>query len=81
MAPPIVTGLAVTDDGSTYVTTNGGANHTDRFLSIAALGQQWKREALPSGLVQNAFLYGGGGERLVFWHGDGFTMAFVDALQ
>ena len=73
----VVNGLALTDDGRTYVTTADNRNHTWRFLSIGGPDQTWIQPSLP-GQFGRAFLYGAEGDRLVFYHRDRFTVAFVN---
>lgn len=66
------------DDGSAYGTAYSGSTLKTRLFSIGAPGEQWKTERIP---VQNGYLYGGDGERLVFSNGSRFRMAFVDVSQ
>lgn len=75
----VVTGLALTDNGSTYVTVNDTKNHTWRFLSIAAPDKQWTVETLPDQL-RRADLYGGEGRRLAFHPPDHLTLIFADVV-
>jgi hypothetical protein len=61
----VVTGLALTDNGRTYVTTSDAKNHSWRLLSISAPGEQWKEVPLPDRL-KKAFLCGSKGGSLAF---------------
>jgi len=63
----VVVGLALTDEGRTYVSTNDKSNHARRLLSIAAPDQSWVQGSPPSQLGRT-WLYGADGDRLVFFH-------------
>jgi hypothetical protein len=73
-----VTGLAVLDNGRTYVTTSDDRNRVWKFLSISGPAEQWMPVSLTDDL-KRAFLYGGEGERLVFYRPNS-TMTFIHAL-
>jgi hypothetical protein len=75
-----VTGLALMDNGRTYVTTFDSTSHASRFLSIGAGGGQWSTAPFPGGITK-ATLYGGGGKRLVFRSSDRFVLTFVDISE
>jgi hypothetical protein len=75
-----VTGLALMDDGSTYVTIYDSRAHAWRCLSTGGPDQQWTSEILPTG-VWRADLYGGDGQRLVFHTTDRFSLIFVSASR
>lgn len=75
-----VTGLALTDDGATYVTTFDNIAKVNRLLSTTASTRQWKTESLPDRLAK-AFLYGAQGNRLVFNSRDRLKMTFVDVTK
>ena len=71
-----ITGLALTDDGKTYVTTWNKTNHGWQFLSTNSPDNQWTQESAPPQLTK-ARLFGSDGSRLVFYTYDRFTLAFV----
>lgn len=75
-----VTGLALTDDGNSYITTSDNKNHKWRVLVIADRAPEWREEHLPSQL-ERAVLYGGDGMRLAFFPRDRFKVAFVDVSR
>jgi hypothetical protein len=70
-----VNGLALLSNGRTYVTTVDDRNRIWRLLSIAPTAEQWTQVSLPDDL-KRAFLYGGEGQRLVFYR-PGSTMTFM----
>jgi len=74
-----VTGLALTDDGTTYVTTSDNKNHLGRLLAISSTAQEWTAE-LPPDQLKRVDLSGGEGRRLVF-HPNRFTLTFVDVSR
>jgi len=69
-----VNGLALTDDGRTYVTMRDQANHIRQCLFTAGPHQKWTSLPLP-GPLSKAFLYGAEGVELVFSR-DRFTFTF-----
>lgn len=71
-----VTGLALINDGRTYISTADLTNHTYRLLSTSGPDKAWVGEALPAQL-RRLWLFGGDGRRLVVQHRDRFTMAFI----
>jgi hypothetical protein len=70
-----VSGLALLDNGRTYITTEDNTNHLWRFLSISGPADQWTPVPLPDQLMR-AFLFGGEGQQLVF-HRPRSTMTFM----
>jgi hypothetical protein len=72
-----VTGLGLTDDGRTYVTTRNIEKGTWGLLSIGGPDQSWTKESPPIQLGR-VWLYGAEGGRLVLHHRDRFTVAFVN---
>jgi hypothetical protein len=71
-----VDGIALTDNGRTYVTTTDNSLRKSRFLSIGSEEQQWQPESFPSSLSR-ASLYGGEGNRLIFFTYDRFRIVFA----
>jgi len=72
----IVDGLALTDDGRTYVTIND--LHTNlRLLSASGPDRGWTVEPLCNQLPEAHLLYGTDGNRLIFMHRDRFGLGFV----
>jgi hypothetical protein len=73
-----LTGLALTDDGRTYVTLKDNAvPFSWRMLSIGRPDQSWTEEKLPTQLGQIFLLFGAEGDHLVIHHKDWSTMAFL----
>jgi hypothetical protein len=73
-----VTGLALTDDGSSYITTSDTPNHTWRVLSVSSSDKPWTVQALPAQMSWPV-VYGGEGSQLMFFSNDRFKITFVDA--
>lgn len=80
-----VTGLALTDDGRTFVSTRDKSKASlalkgsCRLLSIGGPGQGWIEETAPSQLL-NLWLYGAEDNRLVLHYRDRFSLGFLSVL-
>jgi len=76
----LLTGLALTDDGGTFVSTSDMKNRTWRLLSIVSPEEQWTAQFLPA-YLEKALLYGGEGRQLVFLPRDHLKISFVNVSR